>query len=85
MIKNPINLISIQSLLKSGEFYRSKEQLYADLKVMITNCKTYNKMIDSEYYQCADAMEMYIAELFYSENGSTVQGGANISGGGRNI
>lgn len=42
VIKNPIDLSTIQKRLDSGWFYVTKEIFVADLKRMVDNCKTYN-------------------------------------------
>lgn len=42
VIKNPIDLGTIQRRLDSGWFYVTKEIFVADLKRMVENCKTYN-------------------------------------------
>lgn len=42
VIKNPIDLSTIQSRLDDGWFYVTKEIFIADLKRMVDNCKTYN-------------------------------------------
>lgn len=42
VIKNPIDLSTIQKRLDSGVFYVTSEIFKADLKRMVENCKTYN-------------------------------------------
>lgn len=42
VIKNPIDLSTIQKRLDSGWFYVTKEIFVADLRRMVENCKTYN-------------------------------------------
>ncbi|OSX79498.1 hypothetical protein BU14_0076s0054 [Porphyra umbilicalis] len=42
VIKNPVDLSSIQTKLTAGGFYVTKEIFLADLKRMVENCRTYN-------------------------------------------
>ncbi|GAB0490890.1 hypothetical protein MMPV_002130 [Pyropia vietnamensis] len=42
VIKNPIDLSTIQKLLDEGWFYVTKDIFLADLKRMVENCRTYN-------------------------------------------
>lgn len=43
VIKNPIDLDTIQNRLNEGWFYVTKEIFIADMKRMFENCKTYNR------------------------------------------
>ncbi|PXF46557.1 Histone acetyltransferase GCN5 [Gracilariopsis chorda] len=42
VIKNPMDLSTMQERLDNGWFYVTKEIFIADFKRMVTNCKTYN-------------------------------------------
>ncbi|KCZ74937.1 hypothetical protein H311_04093, partial [Anncaliia algerae PRA109] len=64
VIKNPIDLKTIQSRLAS---YKNKEELKRDLDLMIQNCFTYN-MPGSDVYECGVKLKKVIDSLFYEDN-----------------
>ena len=63
MIKEPIDLSTIDKRIRKGDHYRSKKMLYADLMLIVNNCKLYNEE-ESTYVQCAVSLEKYLGTLF---------------------
>ncbi|KAL6052194.1 histone acetyltransferase [Balamuthia mandrillaris] len=63
VIKDPIDLSTIESRLDSGQYYITKEIFLADIKRMCDNCRTYNSK-ETVYYQCAETIEQFVDELF---------------------
>lgn len=61
-IRYPIDLQTIQKLLKESDYYRSKDMLRSDLMRIVSNCKTYNPE-GSEYYQAAEEFERVVVEV----------------------
>lgn len=63
VIKEPIDLSTIEKRIRRGEWYKSKKMLYADLILMANNCKRYNDE-ESTYYECAVNLEKFLGTLF---------------------
>mmetsp|Transcript_1627 Transcript_1627/g.3790 ORF Transcript_1627/g.3790 Transcript_1627/m.3790 type:complete len:547 (-) Transcript_1627:311-1951(-) len=63
VIKEPIDLLTIDKRIRKGEHYKSKKMLYADLMLMVNNCKLYNDEA-STYVQCAMNLERFLKALF---------------------
>jgi histone acetyltransferase len=63
VIKEPIDLSTIDKRIRKGDWYKSKQMLYADLMLMVNNCKLYNPE-KSTYYDCAVKLEKYVARVF---------------------
>jgi len=63
IIKEPIDLLTIDKRIRKGEHYKSKKMLYADLMLMVNNCKLYNDEA-STYMQCATNLERFLKTLF---------------------
>lgn len=63
VIKEPIDLSSIEKRTRMGDHYKSKQMLYADLMLMVNNCKLYNEP-SSTYVQCANSLEKYLGSVF---------------------
>lgn len=63
IIKDPIDLSTIDKRIKKGDWYKSKEMLYADLVRMVNNCKLYNDP-SSPYYECAVNLEKFLGTVF---------------------
>ena len=59
----PIDLQTIDQRIRKGDHYKSKQMLYADLILMVNNCKLYNEEA-STYVQCAVSLEKYLGALF---------------------
>lgn len=59
--------------------YKDKAALRAHLDLMISNCKRYNG-VDTEFWQAADAMEKFIAEIFAKKEEE--EAAVSFSGGG---
>ena len=67
MIKEPIDLSTIDKRIRQGDHYKSKRMLYRDLMLMVNNCKRYNDEA-STYVQCAVSLEKYMSTLFRDMN-----------------
>eukprot|EP00934_Nitzschia_sp_Nitz4_P006214 Nitzschia sp. Nitz4//scaffold13_size275219//256373//257884//NITZ4_000926-RA/size275219-augustus-gene-0.243-mRNA-1//1//CDS//3329536170//6204//frame0 len=63
VIKEPIDLSTIDKRIRKGDHYKSKQMLYADLILMVNNCKLYNDEA-STYVQCAISLEKFLGSLF---------------------
>ena len=63
IIKEPIDLLTIDKRIRKGDHYKSKKMLYADLMLMVNNCKLYNDEA-STYVQCAVNLERFLKTLF---------------------
>lgn len=65
VIKEPIDLSTIDKRIRKGEHYKSKKMLHQDLMLMVNNCKLYNDEA-STYVQCAVNLERFLKALFAS-------------------
>jgi histone acetyltransferase len=63
VIKEPIDISTIDKRIRKGDHYKSKQMLYADLMLMVNNCKLYNEP-ESTYVQCAVSLEKFLGSLF---------------------
>lgn len=63
IIKDPIDLSTIEKRIEKGDWYKSRQMLYVDLLRMVDNCKMYNDQT-SPYYECAVSLEKYLESLF---------------------
>ena len=63
VVKIPIDLSTIDKRIRKGDHYKSKQMLYADLMLMVNNCKLYNEET-STYVQCAVSLEKFLGNLF---------------------
>lgn len=63
VIKEPIDLMTIEKRIRQDNHYKSKQMLFADLMLMVNNCKLYNDEA-STYVQCATNLEKFIQSLF---------------------
>ena len=63
VIKEPIDLSTMEKRVRKGGWYKSKKQLHSDMVLMINNCKTYNDE-NSPYYECATSLEKYLKVVF---------------------
>jgi len=63
VIKEPIDLSTIEKRIKKGDYYKEKQMLYRDLMLMVNNCKLYNDE-NSGYYECAVSLEKFLKGLF---------------------
>jgi Bromodomain len=67
VIKEPIDLSTIDKRIRQDNHYKSKQMLYQDLMLMVNNCKLYNEPA-SPYAQCASSLEAYLGQLFRKED-----------------
>lgn len=63
VIKDPIDLSTIEKRIRKGTFYKTREMLLVDLMRMVNNCKLYNGP-DSPYTDCAVQLERYLKSIF---------------------
>jgi len=63
IIKEPIDLDTIDKHIRKGDHYKSRKMLYTDLMLMVNNCKLYNEEA-STYVQCAMNLEKYLKVMF---------------------
>mmetsp|Transcript_6815 Transcript_6815/g.9203 ORF Transcript_6815/g.9203 Transcript_6815/m.9203 type:complete len:216 (-) Transcript_6815:16-663(-) len=63
IVKDPIDLSTIEKRIRRGDWYKSKQMLYADLMRMVNNCKLYNDS-SSPYYECAVQLEKFLGTIF---------------------
>jgi histone acetyltransferase len=63
IIKEPIDLSTIEKRIRKGDWYKSRQMLYRDLMLMVNNCKLYNDE-SSTYYECAETLEAFLRTLF---------------------
>jgi len=64
VIKEPIDLSTIEKRIRQDNHYKSRKMLFADLMLMVNNCKLYNDE-NSTYVQCAVNLEKYLGRLFH--------------------
>jgi len=62
VIKDPIDLRTIKDRLDKGDYYKTKDMLYADLVRMCENCKKYNGE-DTTYYQAGIDLLAYVNKV----------------------
>jgi histone acetyltransferase len=62
VIKEPIDLSTIEKRIRQDNHYRSKRMLFADLMLMVHNCKLYNDDA-STYTQCAVKLEKFLRNI----------------------
>ena len=63
VIKEPMDMSTMEKRIRKGSHYKSKKQLYTDMTTMVNNCKAYNDAT-SPYYECATNLEKYLRTLF---------------------
>lgn len=63
IIKDPIDLSTIEKRIRKNDWYKSKQMLHADLMRMVNNCKLYNDS-NSTYYECAVNLEKFLVTIF---------------------
>lgn len=61
VIKDPIDLETIQKRLDTNQIYITEHIFFADLRRMLENCKLYNNH-DTIFYKCAVAIEKALTE-----------------------
>jgi histone acetyltransferase len=65
VIKEPIDLSTIEKRIRAN-YYKSRKMLYADLILMVNNCKLYNDD-GSTYVQCAVALEKMVTTNLFAD------------------
>jgi histone acetyltransferase len=65
VIKEPIDLSTIEKRIRAN-YYKSRKMLYADLMLMVNNCKLYNDDA-STYVQCAVALERMVTTNLFAD------------------
>ena len=65
IVKEPIDLMTIDKRVRKNDWYMSKEMLHADLMKMANNCMLYNDP-ESPYYECAENLEKFLKVVFPS-------------------
>ena len=63
VIKEPIDLSTMEKRIRKGVWYKSKKQLHSDMVMMVENCQAYND-ISSAYYECASNLEKFLKVVF---------------------
>lgn len=63
VVKDPIDLSTIEKRIRKGTFYKTREMLFVDLTRMVNNCKLYNGT-ESPYTDCAVQLEKYLKTIF---------------------
>lgn len=74
VVTTPIDLSTMEKRIRA-DLYRSKQMAFADLMLMVNNCKLYNDD-GSPYMECATSLERYVKNLFQQDTGTTSVGGA---------
>jgi len=59
VIKDPMDMATIEQRIQTGTFYRSLEMLVADFKTIFKNCRYYNAP-ETVYYKAADALDKHL-------------------------
>lgn len=63
MIKDPIDLRTMEKRIRKGDHYKNMSMLYVDMMKMANNCKVYNGEM-SPYYEYAVSLEKYLGAIF---------------------
>ena len=63
VVKEPIDLSTIEKRIRRGDWYKSRAMLLTDLMRMVNNCKLYNGT-SSVYTDCAIQLEKFLRTLF---------------------
>ena len=66
VVKEPIDLSTIEKRIRRGDWYKSRHMLLTDFLLMVNNCKLYNGN-NNLYYDCACSMEKFLRTIFPSE------------------
>ncbi|ACI65425.1 predicted protein, partial [Phaeodactylum tricornutum CCAP 1055/1] len=61
VVTTPIDLSTMEKRIRA-DLYRSKQMAFADLMLMVNNCKLYNDD-GSPYMECATSLERYVKNL----------------------
>jgi len=63
VVKEPIDLRTMEKRIRKGDHYRNLSMLYVDMMKMADNCKLYNGE-GSVYYDYAVSLERYLGTIF---------------------
>lgn len=63
IVKDPVDLSTMEKRIRRGDWYKSKPMLYADMMRMVNNCKLYNDS-SSPYHECATSVEKFLPTIF---------------------
>lgn len=63
IIRDPIDLETMEKRLDTGQFYITREIFIADLRRMCQNCRRYNGP-NNVYYDCAETIDRFVEEVF---------------------
>ena len=63
VIKDPIDLRTMEKRIRKGDFYKNLSMLYVDMMKMVNNCKVYNGE-GTPYYDHAVSLEKYLGTIF---------------------
>jgi histone acetyltransferase len=63
VIKEPIDLRTMEKRIRKGDCYKNMSMLYVDMMKMVNNCKMYNPE-ESMYYDHAVSLEKYLGTIF---------------------
>lgn len=63
VVKEPIDLSTMDKRIRKGDWYKSKQHLQMDMMTMVNNCKAYNDAA-SQYFECASNLEKFLKVIF---------------------
>jgi len=63
VVKEPIDLSTMDKRIRKGDWYKSKQHLQVDMMMMVNNCKAYNDAT-SQYFECATNLEKFLKVIF---------------------
>ena len=81
VIKQPMDLYTIEQQIRKGGVYKTKKQLKADLWLMGDNCKLFNPFVEggeNGYWETAVALHRWLVEnefMFRDRTGNVTIGG----------
>merc|ERR1719253_417435 len=82
VIKEPMDLRTIEKRIRKRDWYKNKSMLYSDMMKMVDNCKLYNGE-GNTYYEHAVSLQKYLATIFPKNKTSAAVLEGGSSGGGK--